>query len=90
MKQQLFEKRLALKRAEEALGLGGLSSTEREIYSFIEYSPTYRDQIIRHGYFEGISLSTMKRAVSQLLELELITAELDPNDKRRRVLTVTT
>ena len=87
---KLFEKRQSIRQAEAKLGLSELSEHERAIYAFVDSEGmTYRDAIIRHDYFKGISLSTMKRAVKILLESNLITAIPSSEDKRIRLLHIT-
>ena len=44
--------------------------------------------IVNHPYFKVISLSTVKRAVSRLMQAGLLEVTDSSNDKRERMLTV--
>jgi DNA-binding MarR family transcriptional regulator len=86
----LFEKRQSLARAEAKLGLSNLSENEKAIYAFIDNQGlTNRQEIDSHNYFDGISLSTMKRAVNVLIEANIVTVVDSNKDKRVRLLHIT-
>ena len=86
MKNKLYELRQDLRKAEKSLGLDEFTETEKAVYALIQQTPTYRESIIKDGYFKNISLSTMKRAVQVLLESERIEAKVDVDDNRKRLL----
>ena len=85
----LFEMREKLRDMEDFYGLGDLTESERGIFAFISNQETYRDEIINNEYFQDISLSTMKRAVARLIDLELVIAVPCKIDKRKKLLYVT-
>jgi len=45
--------------------------------------------MLKHPYFMNMSLSTIKRAVTELLELELIKVMPSKHDMRKKYLTTT-
>jgi DNA-binding MarR family transcriptional regulator len=59
-----------------------LSETASDIYFYIAANDASVTSILSHPYFKYISLSTVKRAVSQLKIKNLITVTTDPQDRR--------
>jgi len=86
----LFQRRKELASEEEKRGLSNLSTNEKSVYAFIDDEESSdRETILRHEYFQGISRSTMKRAVGVLLELNLVVSVTSKEDKRKRLLSIT-
>lgn len=85
----LFEHHSYIYTIEDNLGIDQLSPTARLIYAIIdEYGTTNITKLDRHWLFDGISLSTTKRAVVELLERGIIKKDKNQQDKRENFLTL--
>ncbi len=85
----LFEHHSYIYTIEDNLGIDKLSPTARLIYAIIdEYGTTNITKLDRHWLFDGISLSTTKRAVVELLERGIIKKDKNQQDKRENFLTL--
>lgn len=85
----LFNTRKKLAYLEEKVGIDQLNESVRQAYAFISVAPTTRAEMLRHPYFINLSLSTIKRSVTELLELELIVIKVSQVDKRKKYIRVT-
>lgn len=85
----LFNARKKLTSLEEKVGIDQLNESVRQTYTFISVAPTTRAEMLRHPYFINLSLSTIKRSVTELLDLELIVIKASQVDKRKKYLRVT-
>ncbi|MBT6230828.1 MAG: hypothetical protein HOI47_29655 [Candidatus Scalindua sp.] len=65
-----------------------LSDSSFEILCSIAYKPVSRSELMRCRYFSDISLSTIKRAVTELLKSGIVVVVVDKNDRRRKILTL--
>jgi DNA-binding MarR family transcriptional regulator len=85
----LYKARTQLIYLEEKKGITTLNEVVKQTYAFIDNKPTTRAEMLRHPYFRNMSLSTIKRAVTELLELELIKVMPSKHDMRKKYLTTT-
>lgn len=85
----LYTTRERLSNLEEIAGIAKLNNVVKQTYAFIDNAPTTRAEMNRHPYFKDVSLSTLKRAVDELLELELIKVIRIGNDGRKKYLITT-
>lgn len=85
----LFQHHNYISKLEQRMGIDQLSPTARLIYSIIdEYGTTNITKLDNHWLFDGISLSTTKRAVVELLERGIIKKDKNQQDKRENFLTL--
>jgi DNA-binding MarR family transcriptional regulator len=87
--KQLFKDRSRVKKLEQSLGLSHLSEPVKSVYAFIAYEPTTRSVIMRSDFCKDLSLSTIKRAVDQLIAEGLVKVFKDEIDARKRLLFAT-
>lgn len=66
-----------------------LSPTAFAIYFYIAANKASITQISSHPYFRYVSLSTVKRAISELKTKKLITVTTDSKDKRIKRFNIT-
>jgi DNA-binding MarR family transcriptional regulator len=85
----LFNTRKKLASLEEKVGIDQLNESVKQTYTFISVAPTTRAEMLRHPYFVNLSLSTIKRSVTELLQLELIAIKASHIDKRKKYLRIT-
>jgi len=85
----LFNARKKLAYLEEKVGIDLLNESVKQTYTFISVAPTTRAEMLRHPYFMNLSLSTIKRSVTELLDLELIVVCESDSDKRKKYLRIT-
>lgn len=85
----LYTTRERLSNLEEQAGIEKLNNVVKQTYAFIDNGATTRADMLRHPYFKDVSLSTLKRAVEELLELELIKVIRIGNDGRKKYLITT-
>lgn len=64
-----------------------LSKIEFKVLCFISLKPTTRSKIVSSKHFKDVSFSTIKRAVTTLIELELINVGVT-DDSRKKLLTI--
>jgi len=84
----MYKTRLKLIYLEEKKGIEDMSEVVKLTYSFIEhYKRTTRAKMLKHPFFMGVSLSTIKRSVDELLKKELIVAVQSESDRREVILT---
>lgn len=86
---KLYKARQRLSALEKSKGIEDLNAVVKETYAFIDNNPTTQAEMLRHPYFRKISLSTIKRATKQLLELELIKVISHDKDNRKKYLVTT-
>jgi DNA-binding MarR family transcriptional regulator len=65
-----------------------VSNIEHKVLCCIAYCPATRTGLMKNKYFKGVSLSTMKRAVTELLKSGIVVVVVDKNDRRRKILTL--
>lgn len=87
--KQLFTDRERVRKLEKSLGIGHLSEPAKSVYAFIANGPTTIAVMFRHAFFEGTSMSTIKRAVDQLKNEGLIKSTKGKVDARKRFLFLT-
>lgn len=85
----LFNQRYRIYKTECQLGISEISEPFKAVYSFIAEQPTTIQRIHAHEYFHNLSLSTIKRAVVELLDKGLIVSEIGKDDRRERTLSIT-
>jgi DNA-binding MarR family transcriptional regulator len=64
-----------------------LTATEFKALCFISVQPTTRSKIISSRHFKKISMSTIKRAITTLIKLDLIDVSA-ADDGRKKLLTI--
>jgi DNA-binding MarR family transcriptional regulator len=84
----LFETREHLRFCERQLGIDDLSENSKAVLAFIAKDESTIQGIHSHSYFENLSLSTVKRSVSELFGKELIIGYRTSGDKRERILRI--
>ena len=70
---------------EKAMGRS-INDIEHKVACCIACSPTTVTDLMSEKYFDDVSLSTMKRAVSTLLECGVIETKTDKKDRRKKIL----
>ncbi len=86
---EIYNARKRLIYLEEKVGIEKLNNAVKQTYAFIDDASTTRAEMLRHPYFMDMSLSTIKRAVTELLELELIKVVRMGSDGRKKYLVTT-
>jgi len=83
----LFEIRKSLERFEQEVGISNLSDLEKSIIEFVASSKEVTLTVITQTeYFQKYSLSSIKRAVSNLIESNIVFQEISKGDRRARFL----
>jgi hypothetical protein len=84
----LFDTREHLRFCERQLGLDDMSETSKSVLALIAKDESTIQKIYSHSYFKNISLSTIKRSVTELFVKELIIGYKALGDGRERILRV--
>lgn len=83
----LFEIRKSLERFEQEVGISNLSDLEKSIIEFVASSKEVTLTVITQTeYFQKYSLSSIKRAVNNLIESDIVYQEIPKGDRRARFL----
>ena len=83
----LFEIRKSLEKFEQEVGISKLTDLEKSILEFVASSKEVTLTVItQNEYFQKYSLSSIKRAVSNLIESDLVLKEISKGDRRARFL----
>ena len=83
----LFEIRKSLERFEQEVGISNLSDLEKSIIEFVASSKEVTLTVITQTeYFQKYSFSSIKRAVNNLIESDIVFQEISKGDRRARFL----
>ena len=83
----LFEIRKSLEKFEHEVGISDLTELEKSIIEFLASSKEVTLTVITQTeYFQKYSLSSIKRAVNNLIESDLVFQEISKSDRRARFL----
>jgi hypothetical protein len=86
----VFGFRRSIARYERSAGLYHLSRNAKELHSYITVTNDVTiASITKDPYFSTLSLSTVKRAVIELIDEEKIIATQSDKDKRQMILSIT-
>ena len=85
--EKLFKMRESLLQLEKEIGIHGLTNTQRSIMEFIG---AHRDMtltdILGHDLFKSVSISSVKRALDELIKSGIVVQRLSDKDRRQRIL----
>jgi hypothetical protein len=81
--------RKSIERYERSAGLYHLSKNAKELHSYITVTSNVTiSSITKDPYFSGMSISTIKRAVIELINDEKIVSTQSNKDRRQMILTL--
>jgi hypothetical protein len=87
--ERLFGMYTKLRKYEDMLGLEDIAGPSKLIFAFISNEvETTIAKVNDNAFFKNVSLSTIKRSVTELLNNNLIVAHTSKYDLRERVLKV--
>ena len=85
--EKLFKMRESLLQLEKEIGIHELTNTQRSIMEFIGANKdmTLTD-ILGHDLFKSVSISSVKRALDELIKSGIVVQRLSDQDRRQRIL----
>jgi len=88
--EQLFKMRESLLQLEKEIGIHELTNTQRSI---MEFNGAHKDMtltdILGHDMFKSVSISSVKRALDELIKSGLVIQRITNKDRRQRILSLT-
>lgn len=88
MKTNLLTLHREIEHQELKLGINELSQCARKIYALVDSAPMTTAQIQRDWLMQDVSLSTIKRAIIELKDSELVHVERLSKDGREKYLVI--
>jgi len=85
--EKLFKIRESLLQLEKEIGIHELTNTQRSIMEFIGANKdmTLTD-ILDHELFKPVSISSVRRALNELIKSGKVVQKLSDKDRRQRIL----
>jgi len=85
--EKLFKMRESLLQLEKEIGIHELTNTQRSIMEFIGANKdmTLTD-ILDHELFKPVSISSVRRALNELIKSGKVVQKLSDKDRRQRIL----
>ena len=85
--ERLFKMRESLLQLEKEIGIHELTNTQKTVLEFIgaHKNMTLTD-ILNHDLFRSVSVSSVKRALDELIKSGIVVQRLSDQDRRQRIL----
>ena len=88
--EKLFKMRESLLQLEKEIGIHELTNTQRSIMEFIgAHKEMTLTDILGHELFKSVSISSVKRALDELIKSGLVIQRITNKDRRQRILSLT-
>jgi len=85
--EKLFKMRESLLQLEKEIGIHKLTNTQRSIMEFIgAHKDVTLTDILGHDLFKSVSISSVKRALDELIKSGIVVQRLSDKDRRQRIL----
>ena len=85
--EKLFKMRESLLQLEKEIGIHKLTNTQRSIMEFIgAHKDMSLTDILDHELFKSVSISSVKRALDELIKSGIVVQRLSDKDRRQRIL----
>jgi len=85
--EKLFKMRESLLQLEKEIGIHEMTNTQRLIMEFIgAHNDMTLTDILDHELFISVSISTVKRALDELIKSGIVVQSLSVKDRRQRIL----
>jgi len=85
--EKLFKMRESLLQLEKEIGIHELTNTQRSIMEFIgAHKDMTLTDILGHDLFKSVSISSVKRALDELIKSGIVVQRLSDKDRRQRIL----
>jgi len=85
--EKLFKMRESLLQLEKEIGIHKLTNTQRSIMEFIgAHKDVTLTDILGHDLFKSVSISSVKRALDELIKSGMVVQRLSDKDRRQRIL----
>ena len=82
--------RESLLQLEKEIGIHQLTNTQRSIMEFIgAHKEMTLTDILGHELFKSVSISSVKRALDELIKSGLVIQRITNKDRRQRILSLT-
>ena len=88
--EKLFKMRESLLQLEKEIGIHELTNTQKSIMEFIgSHKDMTLTDILGHDLFKSVSISSVKRALDELVKSGLVIQRITNKDRRQRILSLT-
>jgi len=85
--EKLFKMRESLLQLEKEIGIHELTNTQRSIMEFVgAHKDMTLTDILDHELFKSVSISSVKRALDELIKSGIVVQSLSDKDRRQRIL----
>ena len=85
--EKLFKMRESMLQLEKEIGIHELTNTQKSIMEFIgSHKDMTLTDILGHDLFKSVSISSVKRALDELIKSGKVVQKLSDQDRRQKIL----